>query len=69
VEAKNARECIYPSSERVWRMIRKCLLVDAVPLLVTREVAYITHVLCSRMGMLTFEMHRQLSSPSCLATT
>ena len=63
VEAKNVREWIYPSSERLWRMIRKCLVIDAVPLLVTREVAYITHVVCSRMGMLAFETHRQLFSP------
>lgn len=63
VEAKNVREWIYPRSERVWRMIRKCLVVDAVPLLVTREAAYVTHMLFSRMGMLAFETHRQLFSP------
>jgi hypothetical protein len=63
VEAKNVREWVYPRSERVWRMIRKCLVVDAVPLLVTREAAYVTHMLFSRMGLMAFEIHRQLFSP------
>lgn len=50
VEAKNWRAWIYPSSPAIWKMIRKCLVVDAVPFLVAREVAYITGVLCSKMG-------------------
>jgi hypothetical protein len=63
VEAKNVREWIYPMSGRVWVMVRKCLEIDAVPLLVCRKVGYLTHVFFSRLGMLAFEVHRQVFSP------
>jgi hypothetical protein len=43
-------------------MIRKCLGLGAIPVLVTRKTAFITRVLCERVGIFTFQVHRQLFS-------
>jgi hypothetical protein len=62
VEVKNWREWVYPMSETVWVMVRKCLELDAVPLLVCRKMAYVNRVMFGRLGMLGFEFYRQVFS-------
>ena len=63
VEVKNVREWVYPMSGRVWVMVRKCLELDALPLLVARHMAYLTRSVFSRLGILGFEFYRQVFSP------
>lgn len=60
VEIKNIREWVYPMSGELWVMIRKCLEIDAVPLLVTRKTAYLTRRVCEELGIFTFQHHRQV---------
>jgi hypothetical protein len=59
VEVKNQREWVYPTSAELWVMIRKCLELDALPVLITRKTAYITRLLCNRVGIFTYQVHRQ----------
>lgn len=63
VEVKNHREWIYPMTAAVWVMIRKCLELDALPLLVSRKIAYITHSVFARLGIMGFEFYRQIFAP------
>lgn len=60
VEVKNVREWVYPMSGRIWVMIRKCLEIDAVPLLITRKIAFITHLGFIHIGVTGYEYHRQV---------
>jgi len=64
VEVKNVREWVYPMSGRIWVMLRKCLEIDALPFFVTRKMPYITRSVFSRLGILGFEVYRQVFSPS-----
>lgn len=62
VEAKNVREWIYPTSGEVWIMVKKCLRIDAVPLLVARKTSYIARVILTELGIVYFESFRQVFS-------
>lgn len=63
VEVKNVREWVYPMSGRIWVMLRKCLEIDAVPFFIARKMPYITRSVFSRLGVLGFEVYRQVFSP------
>jgi hypothetical protein len=64
VEVKNIREWIYPMNCEAWVTIRKCLVLDFVPFLVARKMAYLTREVFRRLGILAFEFHRQVFAPS-----
>ncbi len=62
VEVKNVREWIYPTSGEVWIMVKKCLQINAVPLLVTRKTSYIARQTLDALGIMYFEVFRQVFS-------
>lgn len=64
LEVKNHREWIYPMTSAVWVMVRKCLELDALPLLVPRKIAYITRAIFARIGVMGFEFYRQVFAPA-----
>jgi hypothetical protein len=63
VEVKNARAWLYPSSGRIWVTIAKCLNIHALPVLVSRKVHYVTHRLFQMLGIVSFQIHRQVFAP------
>jgi hypothetical protein len=62
IEVKNVREWLYPANPRIWPMLSKCVEIDAVPVLVTRKVAFLTRQLFTAIGVLRLEFHRQVFS-------
>lgn len=69
VEAKNIREWLYPSSQELWSLIHKSAQfigspVSPLPILVTRKIPYYAYDAFKRLGLLGYEMHRQLFAPS-----
>jgi hypothetical protein len=63
IEAKNIREWVYPMTAEVWLMIAKCLTLDALPLLVARKIGYLTRAVFAKLGIMGFEVHRQVFHP------
>ena len=63
-EAKNYREWIYPDSVEIWSAISKCCELDAVPVLVTRKLPYVTYLLFRNIGMLGYQTHFQFFHPA-----
>jgi len=63
VEVKNHREWIYPITGEVWQMIAKCLALDALPVLVAREIGYLTRAVFAQLGIMGFAFHRQVFHP------
>ena len=63
VEVKNHREWIYPMTGEVWQMIAKCLALDALPVLVAREIGYLTRAVFAQLGIMGFAFHRQVFHP------
>jgi hypothetical protein len=47
----------------VWPLLSKCLQIDAVPVLVAREVSYLAKQVFRTIGVLRLEFHRQVFSP------
>jgi hypothetical protein len=64
VEVKNTRPWVYPMTAAVWVMIRKCLQLDAVPLLIARKIGYLTRTAFAAIGALSYEVHRQFFAPA-----
>lgn len=62
VEVKNVREWIYPTSGEVWIMVRKCLQINAIPFLVTRKTSYIARNFLDELGIMHFQVWRQVFS-------
>jgi hypothetical protein len=67
MEAKNVREWVYPTSGEVWVMVRKCLSINAIPLLVARKTAYIAHTFFMELGIIHFDVFRQFFSKDVAA--
>ena len=62
-EAKNYREWIYPDSSEIWSAISKCCELDAVPVLITRKLPYISFLLFRNIGMVGYQTHFQFFHP------
>jgi hypothetical protein len=62
-EAKNYREWIYPDSAEIWSAISKCCELDAVPILITRKLPYISFLLFRSVGMIGDQTHFQFFHP------
>jgi len=61
IECKNNREWLYPSSDHMKRIVRKALAADMTPVLVARQMPYITkRGLCQPAGILAHETYHQL---------
>ena len=60
IEAKNLREWIYPDRKEVRDLLRKCVHVDAVPVLIARRIHYSTFSLLRHCGVLLHQTYNQL---------
>jgi hypothetical protein len=60
LECKNVREWLYPDRLEVKDLIRKCLRLDAVPVLVARRIPFVTFWLLSRCGVVVHQTYNQL---------
>jgi hypothetical protein len=64
VRIKNLREWIYPESEEIWSAISKCCELDAVPVLITRKLPYVSFLFFGRAGMVGYQTHFQYFDPA-----
>lgn len=60
LECKNVREWLYPDRREVKDLILKCLLLNAVPVLIARRIPYVTFWLLSRCGVVVHQTYNQL---------
>lgn len=63
-EAKNYREWLYPDSVEIWSSISKCCEINAVPVLITRKLPYVTYLLFRNVGMVGYQTHFQFFHPA-----
>ncbi len=62
VESKNIRQWIYPKRSEIKDLLSKALDLDAVPVLISRRLPYVTVNLLRRCGFLFHETYGQLYS-------
>lgn len=69
IEAKNAREWIYPNRKEVIDLLSKCVALDIVPVLIARRIHYSTFVVLNTCGVIVHQTYNQLfpSTDSALA--
>ena len=60
VETKNIREWLYPHSLEIKDLLLKCCSINAVPVLITRRLPYITPRLLNAAGVIVHEMYNQI---------
>jgi hypothetical protein len=60
VEDKNIRAWQYPHTAEIWKVLKKCILEDAQPLLIARKIQWLTFRVFSEIGAMGFEFHRQV---------
>lgn len=59
LEVKNIREWLYPDRSEIKDMLRKCLYLDAVPVLIGRRIPYVTRRILNPCGVLVWETFNQ----------
>jgi|tagenome__1003787_1003787.scaffolds.fasta_scaffold20975696_2 hypothetical protein len=69
IECKNVRHWMYPHVDEIRETLRKCLLLDAVPVLIARRIPYVTFAVLGRCGLIIHQTYNQLlpASESALA--
>jgi hypothetical protein len=55
---------MYPHEPEVRDMIRKCVAIDAVPVLIARRIPFVTFTLLSRCGVIVHQTYNQLMPAS-----
>lgn len=60
IEVKNTREWLYPDSEELHALLRKCCDLNAVPVMVCRRYAYVTFSVLNRCGIILHQNYNQL---------
>jgi len=63
-ELKNLREWLYPDSLEIWSAISKCCELNAVPLLITRKLPYVTYLFFGKAGVVGYQTHFQFFHPT-----
>jgi hypothetical protein len=59
IEAKNVRPWIYPHSNEISELLRKCVLLDCVPVLIARRIAFAAFKILTKCGVLVHETYNQ----------
>ena len=60
IEVKNVREWLYPRNrDAVSALLRKCVQLDAVPVLIARRIPYVTFKLLNPCGVILHETFNQ----------
>jgi len=60
IETKNHREWVYPGHDIVRELLLKCVILDAVPVLIARRIQYLTFRLITSIGGVVHENFNQL---------
>src|SRR6266446_7420530 len=60
IECKNVRHWMYPHVPELIDTIRKCLALDAVPVLIARRIPFVTFAIFSRCGFIVHQTYNQL---------
>lgn len=60
IECKNVRPWMYPHEPELRDMIRKCVAIDAVPVLIARRIPFVTFTILSRCGVIMHQTYNQL---------
>ena len=60
IETKNHREWVYPAHDTVRQLLLKCVILDAVPVLIARRIQYLTFRLLTSIGGVVHENFTQL---------
>ena len=64
VEAKNLRQWIYPNRSEIKDLLRKSLVLRAVPVLIARRIPFVTVHMLGRCGVLFHETYTQIYAAS-----
>lgn len=60
IEAKNVRPWMYPDRPEVRDLLRKCIVLDAIPVLIARRIHYSTFSVLGHCGVLLHQVYNQL---------
>lgn len=60
IEIKNTREWVYPDKDIVKELLRKCVEIDAVPILIARRIHYSTFTVLNACGGIVHQNYNQL---------
>jgi hypothetical protein len=67
IECKNVRHWMYPHVPEIKDVLRKCLALNAVPVLIARRIPYVTFAVLSRCGLIIHQTYNQYFPVSELA--
>jgi hypothetical protein len=60
LECKNVRPWLYPHDSDILEPLRKCLALDAVPVIIGRRIPFVSFAVLSRCGVLMHQCYNQL---------
>ncbi|WP_316184249.1 hypothetical protein [Bradyrhizobium sp. SZCCHNRI1003] len=60
IECKNVRHWMYPHVDEIRETLRKCLLLDAVPVLIARRIPFVTFAVLGKCGLIIHQTYNQL---------
>jgi hypothetical protein len=60
IECKNVRHWMYPHVEEITETLRKCIALNAVPVLIARRIPFVTFAVFSRCGFIVHQTYNQL---------
>jgi hypothetical protein len=64
IECKNVRQWMYPHVDEIRETLRKCLLLDAVPVLIARRIPFVTFAVLGKCGVIIHQTYNQLMPAS-----
>jgi hypothetical protein len=60
IECKNVRHWMYPHVEEIKETLRKCLALNAVPVLIARRIPFVTFNVLGKCGLIIHQTYNQL---------
>ena len=60
IECKNVRHWMYPHVEEIKETLRKCIELDAVPVLIARRIPFVTFHVLAKCGLIVHQTYNQL---------
>jgi hypothetical protein len=59
IEAKNIREWLYPHAAEIKELLLKCCAIDAIPVLISRRIPFITFRVLNSCGVIVHQTYNQ----------
>jgi hypothetical protein len=60
IECKNVRHWMYPHVEEIKETLRKCIALNAVPVLIARRIPFVTFNVLGKCGLIIHQTYNQL---------